>query len=370
VCTNEKPKYTSDEEEEEEEEQTEPISEYEHQRQTRPPVQPPQRSTPALASSSSTSAASSQNRPTPTQRRSVSTAKPGVRFSEQPMSLPSAKSQYNISSSHYTYESPSNLSFSNENLLDGSGKLSKPDSRPQHHQQQPYKNVSLAKSVDHLLASIADSTPTQRHQPAAGAQPRQQPGSDLSRMTGGMSLSKSIKDLKLFVSNSYSPSLIIKPPVNEHHLPARPQVQAREQRVANYENEQFLNGRGTPRHDYQNMVANLEAPHRPGVYKPRAPTHEAQQQTMGRSQLQGNKDNEELLNCILDMKPQGRSNANYDNLVLPSHWSSQARAGGGGAELPRAQQVFSRRQENCKPETARIRTVTLVFVSSASSHFY
>ncbi len=34
MCTNEKPKYSSDDDEEEEEYHTDPMSEYEHQRQT------------------------------------------------------------------------------------------------------------------------------------------------------------------------------------------------------------------------------------------------------------------------------------------------------------------------------------------------
>ncbi len=372
-------------------------------------------------SSSSTSAASSQNsqqnsKPTPTQRRSVFTVKPGVRFSEQPLSLPTAKSQHNISLSHYTYETPTNISFSNENLLaeDKANPLRQSGSRTQQNKQnqqnqqnqQPYKNLSLAKSVDHLLANIADSTPIQQTQITTNTYQAnlKQSGTDLSRMTGGMTLSKSIKDLKLFVSNSFSPSLIIKPPVNEYARPQQSQPQHQpqhqhqphyqpqhqpQQRVPNYENQHYVanNRRKTTyTNDYQNQsaypVVNLEpTQNRQGVYKPRMHMQEAQMQ-MGRSPQLQNKNNEDLINCILDMKPMmsqqtNRNNSNYDNLIVPNQQrppvvthqnqnNNQAR--GGSSDLPRAQQVFSRRQE--KPETTRIKTVSLKQKTSISLQLF
>lgn len=193
------------------------------------------------------------SKPLPTQRRSVSSSqqpqqqKPSqrntVRFIEHnnQENLTTAKSQHNIAyeSQHRQQYEPVQFSYSDENLLEPHNNTNNKMKKSQtmainnnssnkesshYARESPYKNMSLAKSVDHLLASFTNTKdsapPLQIPNYNNNNNCYQQSNKDLNNMLAcnakQMTLSKSIKDLRLFVSNSFSPSLIIRPPPSDH----------------------------------------------------------------------------------------------------------------------------------------------------------
>ena len=164
------------------------------------------------------------NKPMPTQRRSVSSsneqhklpARNGVRFIDNNQENQLAKSQHNISTEP---NHPQKMSLSTENFLD-----SPPPPQPQQQGMKKShtihdtnrlsfnsKTMSLAKSVDHLVAAT-QANPAQQLCKQIDLQSQRDISNIIASNSKTMTLSKSIKDLKLFVSNSYSPSLIVPPP--------------------------------------------------------------------------------------------------------------------------------------------------------------
>lgn len=225
------------------------------------------------------------NKPMPTQRRSVSSTNHRVDYEKDQMidtqkhqqnhreksahrntvrfmdndyhnqeNLSTAKSQHNISYSNYESKEPATqYSFSNENLVESTnGQKNKSltandaitQQQARHHSknESPYKNMSLAKSVDHLLASFnqtQDSTPAlQTYKPHECQQSQKNVNNMNASNSSQMTLSKSIKDLRLFVSNSFSPSLIVRPPTNKNQSNGQSNVNTlNKSNSSNYENE-------------------------------------------------------------------------------------------------------------------------------------
>lgn len=155
-----------------------------------------------------------KNKPVPAQRRSVSSnqqqqrsrndqiVSPKVRFND------TAKSQMNIANNRNEIKYSSS-SKSSEDILNDKHQMTKSytTTEPFSHkttQNQPQME-QMAKSADNLLDNKKKDLAKQIDLHTS---------QHMSPNSSEMTLSKSIKDLRLYVSNSFSPSLIVRPPSN------------------------------------------------------------------------------------------------------------------------------------------------------------
>lgn len=122
-------------------------------------------------------------------------------------------STLNFPENNFQHQNYDNIDFNNQqNKYQSNRELNKSEKCTISN-----KNQSLAKSVEHLLAGSvlvgdSDNRKKQLLVKQIDIDSQKEINTILAANSRQMGLSKSIKDLRLFVSNSYSPSQIVKPP--------------------------------------------------------------------------------------------------------------------------------------------------------------
>jgi len=174
------------------------------------------------------------SKPVPAQRRSVSSSNtnqqrmkvsdeqqmvvsPRVRFND---SNPQAKSQVNISNRTNEIKYTANSSSkSSEDIL--AEKQQQQQLQQMKKSQTTYESFSKnsqqtkQQTTDQNMAKSADNLIETQKKKELTKQIDLHTSQHMNQNSSEMTLSKSIKDLRLYVSNSFSPSLIVRPPSNQ-----------------------------------------------------------------------------------------------------------------------------------------------------------